>query len=142
MIRFIKALILIVFPILLTCFISCSSVGDLRSSLNEAFFDEELADSAVNTVELFLDSVMEKDFDSAFGLIKKDGKTIDDFKEEFSDVTDIISYEINWVEVKNNVAEVGIDIMDSYDGTEKIYKDLIVSLVREGESDWKIAFWG
>jgi len=141
MIRPIKLLILMILSIFLACVISCNTVDDLTDKFNNTFFDEELADSAIDIVELFFDSVVHKDFDAAFGLVQKNGKTIGDFEEEFSDVTDIISYEINWVEVRNNVAEVGIDIMDSYDGTEKIYKDLVVSLIREGDSVWKIVFW-
>ena len=58
-------------------------------------------------------------------------KRVKDFQEELRDVTDIISIETNWVEVKNNIAEVGIDIIDSYDGDEKIYKDLVISLIRK-----------
>ena len=60
---------------------------------------------------------------------------------EFSGITDIVAVEINWVEVKNNIALVGIDIVDSYDGGEKMYKDIEVSLIKEEDESWKIVFW-
>jgi len=56
-------------------------------------------------------------------------------------VTKIISYKINWVEVKNNIALVGVDLIDFYDGEEKMYKDLQVSLLQDSEGKWKINFW-
>ncbi len=55
-------------------------------------------------------------------------------------VTKITKIEINWVEVKNNVALVCIDLYDTYDGEEKIFKDIIVSLIKEND-EWKINFW-
>jgi hypothetical protein len=67
--------------------------------------------------------------------------TLEDFKRELADATKIIKIEINWVEVKNNVAVVGIDMMDTYDGEEKIYKDLMISLVKDKNNNWKINFW-
>jgi len=122
--------------------ISCDSINDLTGKVSGLFFDEELADAAVETVELFFDDVMAKDYKAAYSYIQKPvDKSYEDFYLEFEDVTDIISVEINWVEVKNNLAEVGIDIIDSYDGDEKIYKDLVISLLREEESDWEIVFW-
>jgi hypothetical protein len=68
-------------------------------------------------------------------------KTVDDFIEEFSDVTRIVSFDINWVELKNNIAIVGIDLVDDYDGEEKLYKDLQISLIKDGNEEWKINFW-
>ena len=57
-------------------------------------------------------------------------------------MTDIVSIEINWVEIRNNVAVVGIDLIDTYDNEEKIYKDIRVSLLKDKEdSAWKINFW-
>lgn len=66
--------------------------------------------------------------------------TLDDFKEAMKNVTKITKIEINWVEVKNNVALVCIDLYDTYDGEEKIFKDIIVSLIKEND-EWKINFW-
>ena len=53
----------------------------------------------------------------------------------------IVSYETNWAEVKNNIAVVGIDLIDTYDGEEKIYKDLQISLIKDEDEGWKINFW-
>ena len=41
----------------------------------------------------------------------------------------------------NNIAEVGFDLIDSYDNEEKAYKDLVVSLIKEEDGSWKINFW-
>jgi len=45
------------------------------------------------------------------------------------------------VEIKNNIANVGIDLTDLYDGEEKVYKDLIVSLLKGEDGSWGINFW-
>lgn len=66
--------------------------------------------------------------------------TLDDFKEAMKNVTKITKIEINWVEVKNNIALVCIDLYDTYDDEEKIFKDIIVSLIKEND-EWKINFW-
>jgi hypothetical protein len=66
---------------------------------------------------------------------------MEDFKKEFLSVTKVVSIEINWVEVKNNIATVGIDMTDTYDGEEKIYKDMLISLVKDKDESWKINFW-
>ncbi len=67
--------------------------------------------------------------------------SLDDFTSEFSDVTQIVSIEINWVEVKNNIATAGIDLIDDYDDEQKMYKDIEVSLVKDENDEWKINFW-
>ncbi len=67
--------------------------------------------------------------------------TFEDFKNELKNVTDITKVEINWVKVKNNIAIVGIDLYDTYDGEEKIFKELIVSLLKDSNNEWKINFW-
>jgi hypothetical protein len=71
----------------------------------------------------------------------KSTHNMDDFKKELENVTQIVDIEINWVEVKNNIADVGIDLVDTYDNEEKVYKDLVVSLVKEEDGSWKINFW-
>ena len=101
-------------------------------------------DAAVETVGDFFDLLMERDYKQAFGYLSskdRENHSEQDFIREFSDVTDIIKVEINWVEVKNNIAVVGIDLIDSYDGDEKMYKDIEVSLVKEEDGSWKIVFW-
>jgi len=95
-------------------------------------------------VDMFFGLLVEKDYQGAYGYISsadRKKRSEQEFISEFSDVTDIIKVEINWVEVKNNIALVGIDIIDSYDGQEKMYKDLEVSLVKEEDGKWKIVFW-
>ncbi|MFO7929213.1 MAG: hypothetical protein R6U35_06070, partial [Candidatus Humimicrobiaceae bacterium] len=85
-----------------------------------------------------------KDYKSAYEYISSDDKqdnSFKDFKNEFRNVTDIISFEINWVEVKSNIAIVCIDFVDSYDGEEKVYNNKEVSLVKEEDGSWKVKFW-
>jgi hypothetical protein len=99
--------------------------------------DDSSADSGEITFETWPET-------EEFSEIEPEGAgtyTMEDFKNELVDVTPIIKVEINWVEVRNNVAVVGIDLMDSYDGEEKIYKDLAVSLVKDKNNQWKINFW-
>jgi hypothetical protein len=36
---------------------------------------------------------------------------------------------------------VEIDLIDYYDGEEKIYKDILVSLIKDENESWKIKFW-
>jgi hypothetical protein len=49
--------------------------------------------------------------------------------------------DINWVEIKGNTALLGVDILDSYDGEQKMYKDIEVSLIKEEDGSWKVVFW-
>ena len=40
------------------------------------------------------------------------------------------------------MAVVGIDLIDTYDNEEKMYKDIRVSLLKDKEDNaWKINFW-
>ena len=80
---------------------------------------------AVAIVEEFFNHLKSEDYEKAYGLLSlKDKRKHDlsDFKEEFKNVTRIIEVETNWVEIKNNIANVGIDLTDLYDGEEKVYK--------------------
>lgn len=123
--------------------LSCSTVEELERNIVNRFTSEESLDSAVEATQGFFDALMAKDYQQAYQMISSQGKqehSYEQFVREFDDVTDIVFFEINWVEVKNNIAVVGVDFMDSYDGEEKLYKDQEVSLVKEDE-EWKINFW-
>ena len=86
--------------------------------------------------------MIKKDYEGAYQYIYNDiNKTFDDFKNEMKNVTDIISFEVKSVEVKNNIAIVDMDFIDSYDGEEKTYKDMQVSLIKDEDENWKINFW-
>ena len=123
---------------------SCQKVDDLKNDVISRFAGEKEIDSAVETVEVFFNHVINREFEQAYDYIYKgeeSDKTLEDFIDEFSDVTQIVSYETNWAEVKNNIAVVGIDLIDTYDGEEKIYKDLQISLIKDEDEGWKINFW-
>ena len=122
----------------------CEKIVVLKNDILSRFSSEKQSDAVVAAVKQFFDFLIVQDYDSAYVLIyaqPESPKTIEDFKKEFLSVTKIISIEINWVEVKNNIAIVGIDMIDTYDGEEKIYKDIQVSLVKDKDESWKINFW-
>jgi predicted transcriptional regulator len=122
---------------------ACSDGMDVSNKLFSRFKSEDRMDAAVATVESFFQAFIEKDYKKAYAQISNDDKavySIEDFEKELKDVTEIIGFKVNWVEVKNNIAIVGIDITDFYDGSEKLYKDIEVSLIDE-EGIWKINFW-
>ncbi len=122
---------------------SCTQLSQAKEYFVDKFSGDKEMGEALQVTESFFDALIEKDYESAYSLITTEGRKSHNFKafqEEFINVIDIISYEINWVEVKNNIAIVCIDFMDSYDGEEKIYKDKEVSLVKE-EDIWKVKFW-
>lgn len=123
--------------------LSCTAAQDLERKIINRFTSEESLDSAVEATQDFFDALMAKDYQQAYQMISSQDKqehSYDQFVREFDDVTDIVFFEINWVEVKNNIAVVGIDFMDSYDGEEKLYKDQELSLIKE-DGEWKINFW-
>jgi hypothetical protein len=137
--------------VILTCFLivffvltGCERIGDLKNDVLSRFAGEKEIDSAVKAVEDFFNHIINQEFEQAYDYIYiKNGssKTLDDFIKELSDVTQIVSFEANYVEVKNNIAIVGIDLIDTYDNEEKIYKDLQVSLIKDDNDEWKINFW-
>lgn len=134
--------------VLLTVFslFGCSYQGYQKAKdfVVSKFSSERQMKEAVTVVESFFAALMEKDYETAYKYIStkdKNQRSFDDFKNEFRNVTDIVSVEAKWVEVKSNIAIVGIDLVDSYDGEEKVYKDIEVSLVKEEDGNWKINFW-
>ena len=137
--------IFLVFIIILSlCLVltSCSQINDLKSNILNKFSGDKEADSALKIAKDFFNALIKKDYEGAYQYIYNNkNKTFDDFKNEMKNVTDIISFEVNWIEVKNNVAIVDLDFVDSYDGEEKIYKDMQVSLVKDEDKNWKINFW-
>lgn len=143
-----RFLFLVLFSVLL-CFTlpmlsACSQYGQIKDYFVSRFTAEKEMDKAVKVVEVFFNALMDSDYEKAYKYISSEDKknnSLEDFKDEFNNVTQIVSIEINWVEVKNNVAIVGIDLTDFYDGEEKIYKDIKVSLVKEEDDSWRINFW-
>jgi len=122
----------------------CTKIIDIKNDILGRFGSEKNSEEAVAAVREFFDFIIVKDYDSAYRLVYPPPgsvKNLEDFKKEFNSVTEIVSIEINWVEVKNNVAIVGIDMIDTYDGEEKIYKDTQISLVKDEKESWKINFW-
>ncbi|MBM3710704.1 MAG: hypothetical protein FJW61_09825 [Actinobacteria bacterium] len=120
----------------------CDRLKQLKTTATGIFTREEESNNAVDVVDEFFSAMIEKNYSKAYGYIYNDkNQTLEDFRKEMDSVTDIVSVEINWVEVKNNIAVVGIDLIDTYDGEEKIYKDLKVSLVKDTDQKWKINFW-
>jgi hypothetical protein len=122
----------------------CEKIAGLKNDILGGFGSGQQSDAAVAAVKQFFDFLVAQDYDSAYALIytpPQSVKTMEDFKKEFLSVTKVVSIEINWVEVKNNVATVGIDMTDTYDGEEKIYKDMLISLVKDKDESWKINFW-
>ncbi len=122
----------------------CGIIDNGRVLVAERFSSDKEMDAAVETVNIFFDLLIEKNYSEAYKYLSSEDTSNgseQDFIVEFSDITDIITVEINWVEVKNNIALVGIDIVDNYDGGEKMYKDIEVSLIKEEDESWKIVFW-
>ncbi|MDD3776632.1 MAG: hypothetical protein PHN32_03380 [Actinomycetota bacterium] len=121
---------------------SCTAIETVQRAITNRFTSEESLDLAVEITQNFLDALVDKNYSLAYELISSQDRqeySLEEFEKEFNDVTDITYFEINWVEVKNNIAVVCIDFMDSYDGEEKLYKDQEISLVKE-EEQWKINF--
>jgi hypothetical protein len=146
--KFITALISLVMILMLLLsgvfLTGCERIAGLKNDILGVFGNGKQSDAAVAVVKQFFDFLIAQDYDSAYALIytpPESVKTMEDFRKEFLSVTKVVSIKINWVEVKNNIAIVGIDMIDTYDGEEKIYKDMQISLVKEKDESWKINFW-
>jgi hypothetical protein len=128
----------------LPAFSGCSTAEEAKVFISERLSSRDDMDAAVEVVDRFFALIMENDHGKAYALISESDRNIRDEKDfinEFEDVTEIVKVEINWVEVNNNIATVGIDLIDTYDGDEKMYKDIEVSLIKEEDGSWKIVFW-
>lgn len=141
-----KKIFFLFFLILFLSFIfsGCSQYQEAKYYIVRKFTSEEEIEKAIDAVNNFFNALIEKDYDTAFNYISSEDKKnndVEDFKNEFKNVTDIISVEAKWVEIKSNIAVVGIELTDFYDGQEKLYKDIKVSLVKEEDGSWKINFW-
>lgn len=125
-------------------FSGCTLSSNIKSFFKEKFSDEGEKNEVVKIVDVFFNLLIDKDYEEAYWYISsrdKSQKSLEDFSNEFKDVTDIVSINKNWVEIKNNIAVVGMDLTDFYDGEEKVFKDIEVSLIKEEDGDWKIVFW-
>lgn len=122
----------------------CSRKADIETVIKNKLSGDDKMNAAISVVDNFFKALIAENIDEAYNLISSSNKknhSIADFKKELKNVTRIIEVKINWVEIKNNIANVGIDLVDSYDNEEKVYKDLVVSLVKEEDGNWKINFW-
>jgi predicted RNA-binding protein with PUA domain len=122
----------------------CSKKVDMTTLLKNKLSGEDEMNAAVAVVDDFFKNLKSGNLEESFNLVSSQDRLahgINDFKKELENVTQIVNIEINWVEVKNNIADVGIDLVDSYDNEEKVYKDMVVSLVKEEDGSWKINFW-
>ena len=138
--------ILITLSLLSLCLFltSCTQLGTLKDNILNKFTNSKEEESAVKVVDDFFNALVSKNYEVAFQDIynPEGNKSFDDFKKELASMTDIVSIDINWVEIRNNVAVVGIDLIDTYDNEEKMYKDIRVSLLKDKEDNaWKINFW-
>jgi hypothetical protein len=135
---------IVVLAAVLPAFSGCSTAEEAKVFISERLSSRDEMDAAVEVVDRFFTLIMENDHRQAYKLISesdRNGRDEQDFIDEFDDATEIVKVEINWVEVNNNIATVGIDLIDTYDGEEKMYKDIEVSLIKEEDGSWKIVFW-
>jgi len=125
-------------------FSGCTFFSNVKSFFTDKFSaDEEIEEVAV-IVNEFFDLLIDKKYEEAYEYLSSKDRSMgdsEDFSDEFKDVTDIVSIDIKWVDIKNNLAVVGMDLTDSYDGEEKVFKEIEVSLLREDDESWKIVFW-
>ena len=122
----------------------CTIIDTAGEYLFDKFSSEKEMDRAVEVTGVFFDLLIEEDYRQAYGYISssdRDSRSEQDFVNEFRDITKIIRADINWVEIKGNTALLGVDLLDSYDGEEKMYKDIEVSLIKEEDENWKVVFW-
>ncbi len=139
-----KAGLFAVIFILLLSLSGCTLFDGAKEYVSERFTGKKEMEKAVETVDLFFSLVISKNLEEAYQHISsrdRENRDLEDFTSEFADITEIVRIEVNWVEVKNNIAIVGIDLTEKYDGEEKLFKDIEVSLLREEDESWKVVFW-
>lgn len=142
--KFIPVILIFLLIIVSQWLCGCTLIDSAGEYLYGKFSSEEEMDNAVEAAEIFFDLIMKEDYRQAYKYISssdRDKGSEQDFVDEFSDVTKIVGIEINWVEIKGNTALMGIDLVDSYDGEEKMYKDIEASLIKEEDGSWKVVFW-
>ena len=140
----VRSFLLVLILFLCINFSACTLSSNIKSFFKEKFSDEAEMNEVVEIVDVFFDLLIDKDYEGAYWYISsrdKSQKSLEDFSDEFKDVTNIVSINIKWFDPKNNIAVVGIDLTDFYDGEEKVFKDIEVSLIKEEDGDWKIVFW-
>ncbi len=123
---------------------ACTVISNIGNFFKDKFSAEDDMNEAIETVNTFFNLLIDKNYEKAYQYLSSKDKSagsLEDFSNEFKDVTDIVSVDVKWVEIKNNVAIVDVDLTDFYDGEEKVFKDIEVSLVREEDGSWKVAFW-
>jgi hypothetical protein len=140
------AVLLIMLFILISVFSlpGCSKKVDIKTIVKNKLSGEDAMNAAVAVVDDFFKNLKSGNLEESFKLISSQDKIthdLNDFKKEMKNVTQIVNIKINWVEVKNNIADVGVDLSDIYDNEEKVYKGIVVSLVKEEDGSWKINFW-
>ncbi|MFC2145358.1 hypothetical protein ACFLQQ_03415 [Actinomycetota bacterium] len=122
----------------------CTFIDTAGEYLYGKFSSEKEMDRAVEATGVFFDLLIEEDYQQAYKYISSSDRehgSEQDFVDEFKDITKIIRADINWVEIKGNTALLGVDLLDSYDGEQKMYKDIEVSLIKEEDGSWKVVFW-
>ncbi len=125
-------------------FSACTVFKSIKNFFTEGFSIEDDVKKITEVLDSFFDLIKDKNYQKAYEYLSSGDKSrgdLEDFKQDLADVTDIISININYVEINNNAAIAGIDLTDSYDGEEKLYMDIKVSLIREEDGSWKIVFW-
>src|SRR5665647_1667951 len=127
-IRLIAVLLIFLFILVLAFPLAgCSKKVDVKTLLKNKLSGEDAMNAAVAVVDDFFRNLKSGNLVESFNLISSQDKInhdINDFKKELENVTQIVDIKINWVEVKNNISDVGIDLTDSYDNEEKVYKDI------------------
>ncbi len=139
-----RILVIILAIFLCLNFSGCTFFSNVKSFFTDKFSVDEEIEEVTEIVNTFFDLLIDKEYKKAYEYISskdKSGNSPEDFFDEFKDVTDIVSIDIKWVDIKNNLAVVGMDLTDSYDGEEKVFKEIEVSLLREDDESWKIVFW-
>jgi len=138
--------ILLIILVIFLClnFSGCTFFSNVKSFFIDKFSVDEEIEEVTEIVNAFFDLLIDKEYEKAYEYLSREDRSMgdaEDFSDEFKDVTDIVSIDIKWVDIKNNLAVVGMDITDSYDEEEKVFKDVEVSLLREEDESWKIVFW-
>ncbi|HEY4662756.1 MAG TPA: hypothetical protein VIH07_03660 [Candidatus Humimicrobiaceae bacterium] len=140
----VRILVIILAIFLFFNFSGCTFFSNVKSFFIDKFSADEEIEEVTEIVNTFFDLLIDKEYEKAYEYLSSKDRSMggpEDFSDEFKDVTDIVSIDIKWVDIKSNLAVVGMDITDSYDGEEKVFKDVEVSLLREEEESWKIVFW-